>query len=228
MPMNYSRQLDLANPAAYEDREVTVIGAGGIGAGTTLALAKVGFARITVHDFDRLEAVNFPNQLLPVLHPSGGTWEGSDKVLALHWLVKVMTETEIQVGFEPFAQQPLSEIVILAVDNMVTRRLVWERARADPAVALFIDGRMARWNYQVYCLDLLKAREAQHRRYEATLFPDSEAAAVPCTEKATAPTNFRVAGTIAKLCVDWALGRPVPNVLLDVFEHWTQVADTWT
>ena len=62
----FLRQLDIADPSKFKDKPVTVIGAGGIGAATAVALAKTGFENITVYDFDTLEEHNIPSQLLPI------------------------------------------------------------------------------------------------------------------------------------------------------------------
>ena len=67
MDANYFlRQLDIADPSRFKDKPITVVGAGGIGAATVVALAKTGFENITVYDFDKIEDHNFPNQLLPM------------------------------------------------------------------------------------------------------------------------------------------------------------------
>jgi len=63
---HFLRQLDIADPAKFKNKPVTVIGAGGIGAATVVALAKTGFENITVYDFDTIGEHNLPNQLLPV------------------------------------------------------------------------------------------------------------------------------------------------------------------
>ena len=56
----FLRQLDIADPSQFKDKPITVIGAGGIGAATVIALAKTGFENITVYDLDGIEAHNFP------------------------------------------------------------------------------------------------------------------------------------------------------------------------
>ena len=76
MDSTYSlRQLEIAYPSQFKDRPITVIGAGGIGAATVVALAKTGFENITVYDFDTVEQHNLPNQLLPM-------WVGDQDTLS--------------------------------------------------------------------------------------------------------------------------------------------------
>jgi tRNA A37 threonylcarbamoyladenosine dehydratase len=78
----FLRQLDIADPSQFKDKPVTVIGAGGIGAATVVALAKTGFENIAVYDFDRIEPHNLPNQLLPI-------WVGDQDIIMewelFHW-----------------------------------------------------------------------------------------------------------------------------------------------
>jgi tRNA A37 threonylcarbamoyladenosine dehydratase len=52
----FLRQLDIADPSQFKDKPVTVIGAGGIGAATVVALAKTDFENITVYDFDTVRS----------------------------------------------------------------------------------------------------------------------------------------------------------------------------
>jgi hypothetical protein len=54
----FLRQLDIADPTKFKDKPVTVIGTGGIGAATVVALAKTGFQNITVYYFDTVEEHN--------------------------------------------------------------------------------------------------------------------------------------------------------------------------
>jgi hypothetical protein len=200
--MNFSRQMTLANPSYFSQKQVTVIGAGGIGAMTTLLLAKCGFERITVYDYDTLEPENVPNQMLPLQFDKDSNFLGENKVVALSWLVWIMTGQRIQIQPVRYTNQPLSEVVVSAVDSMAVRRDIWNVAKNDPNVSFLVDGRMAREALAIYAVDLLN--EANCEWYESTFHEDSEALAVPCTEKATIYTNAQIASWITKDIVAWS------------------------
>ena len=61
MDERHSRQAGLVDMKIFEC-PITVVGAGGIGSFTTLALAKIGFTDIRVFDDDRIEIHNLGNQ----------------------------------------------------------------------------------------------------------------------------------------------------------------------
>src|SRR4030067_1181879 len=71
MTIDYSRQADVVQVDLL-DFPVTIVGAGGIGSPTALAVAKMGVKDLMVIDFDRVEAHNVPNQ---VLYPPDGVGE---------------------------------------------------------------------------------------------------------------------------------------------------------
>jgi hypothetical protein len=212
--MDFTRQATLCDPSRYARKEVTIIGAGGIGAATTLAMAKCGFERIVVYDFDTLDEVNGPNQMLPISrsdYTTGDTFYGASKVHALAQLVQQMTLVAIAPRAERYVDQPLSEIVIAAVDAMEVRRQIWHAAKGDPAVSLLIDGRMGRESLAIHVVDLLD--ESTWRGYEESLYPDAEAIQIPCTEKATIFTNLQIASWITKMATAWALKKPYPHLM---------------
>ena len=203
--MNFSRQATLANPSYFSQKRVTVIGAGGIGAMTTLLLAKCGFERITVYDYDTLEPENIPNQMLPLQFDKDSNFLGECKVVALNWLVWMMTGQRIVMKPIRYTDQPLTEIVVSAVDSMEARKAIWNVARDDPNVSFLVDGRMGRESLAVYAVDLLNQENCDW--YESTLHDDSEALPMPCTEKAVIFTNAQVASWIVKDIVAWACGQ---------------------
>jgi len=90
----FLRQLDIADPSQFRDKPVTVIGAGGIGAATVVALAKTGFENITVYDFDTVEEHNLPNQLLPIWVGNQDTLQWA-KTTALFHLVHDLADISI-------------------------------------------------------------------------------------------------------------------------------------
>jgi tRNA A37 threonylcarbamoyladenosine dehydratase len=131
----FLRQLDIADPSQFKDKPVTVIGAGGIGAATVVALAKTGFENITVCDFDRVEEHNIPNQLLLIWVWDQDTLKWA-KTTALFHLVHDVADISITIKNEKYVDQPLGEIVIVTVDSLDVRRLIWAQARSSQVILL--------------------------------------------------------------------------------------------
>jgi len=192
----FLRQLDIADPSKFKDRPVTVIGAGGIGAATVVALAKTGFENITVYDFDTVEEHNLPNQLLPMWVGDQDTLQWA-KTTALFHLVHDLADVSITPVHERYTDQPLGEIVISAVDSLDARRSIWEQVQGSMDTLFFLDGRMAITSMDLYAIDMLD--EEAVAGYTETLTGKAEE--LPCTARATMFNSFIIAGHLVALLV---------------------------
>jgi NAD(P)-dependent dehydrogenase (short-subunit alcohol dehydrogenase family) len=190
------RQLDIADLTRFKDKTVTVIGAGGIGAATVVALAKTGFENITVYDFDTVEEHNLPNQLLPmwVGDQDTLTWK---KTTALFHLVHDLADIAITPVNERYTDQPLGEIVIFAVDSVDARRSIWGQLQQSMDTLFFLDGRMAITSMDLYAIDIMSEEAAAG--YTETLTGKAEE--LPCTARATMFNSFIIAGHLVALLV---------------------------
>jgi hypothetical protein len=207
----FLRQIDIADPAKFKDKSITVIGAGGIGAATVIALAKTGFENITVYDFDTIEEHNIPNQLLPMLIAANEwsgeeNWLGRPKVNALHELVYELTGVQIIPVPSRYTNQPLGEIVISAVDSLEARRQIWDQMATSMDTLFYLDGRMAITSMDLYAIDMLN--EDAVAKYEPTL--DGKAEELPCTARATMFNSFIIAGHLVALLVAYLNGWKYP------------------
>lgn len=201
-----TRQLDVL-PLEALDRKITVIGAGAIGSFTVFALAKMGYKDITVYDFDIIEIVNLNAQIYR--HSD----LGKPKVLALKEIIKDFCNVDLNVKFEKYIDQVFRDIVICAVDNMETRKSIWENHR-DKGVStnLLIDPRMAIEFAYIQCMRPMNANDG--KPYEKTLFSDEDGVQERCTGKATVYTAQLIGGTIAKMIKDFSTGKPYVNRIM--------------
>lgn len=187
--MNLSRQSD-SLPEAVRKVKVTVIGAGGIGSWTVLGLAKLGFQDIEVFDDDSVEDVNIPSQCYSPKQI------GKPKVEALNDVVKLMTETELTTFVKRFDECKTS-VLIVAVDNMETRKSVAEGLRDGKVFADFvIDARMAIESgiVQPYSFSTVE-------KYLKTLYTDQEAVQEACTNRAISYTTMVISGLICRTVI---------------------------
>jgi hypothetical protein len=80
-----------------------------------------------------VEEHNLPNQLLPI-------WVGDQDTLqwgkptALFHLVYDLADISITIKNERYVDQPLGEIVIVAVDSLDVRRLIWAQVHGSQVV----------------------------------------------------------------------------------------------
>jgi hypothetical protein len=201
----FLRQLDVADPSKFKDKPVTVIGAGGIGAATVVALAKTGFENITVYDFDTIEEHNLPNQLLPIWVGDQDTMEWG-KATALFHLVHDLADIAITPVNERYTDQPLGEIVISAVDSLDARRSIWTQVQGSMDTLFFLDGRMAITSMDLYAIDMMS--EEAVARYTESLTGNAEE--LPCTARATMFNSFIIAGHLVALLVAYLNGWQYP------------------
>lgn len=199
--LNRSNQTDLFRPD-QADAPATIIGAGGIGSIAAVALAKMGVAA-TILDFDDVDGANLASQFYR--HRD----VGRPKPEAIADIIGEFADMPARPRCERYVDQPLSGLVIAAVDTMSARRAIWESVKWNPSVDLLIDGRMGG---QVGVRYAIRPCDPDHvRRYEQTLFSDERAAPEPCGARAIAYTSFICGGFVAKAARDWWVKRSVPG-----------------
>ena len=187
MENRFIRQSGLVDSSIFST-PICIIGAGGIGSFTTLALAKIGFTDIHVWDYYFVEEHNLPNQFYPV------NALGRPKVEALSDMIRDFTGVDITMHGEWTKKEPLSSVVVSAVDSMVVRREIFDTIKDNPEVLYFVDGRMGGNQLEVYTCNI--SSMADKRRYNKTLCTDEETADVPCTQRAVMYNVLSIASWI--------------------------------
>jgi ThiF family len=185
----YRRQLDIIPMERLQKAYVTVIGCGAVGSFTAFTLAKMGVGSINVYDPDRVEIHNIPNQMFSV----GDC--GLYKAEALRDMVELFHGVEIDACPVKYTDQPLSGIVIVAVDSMDARIAIWRKVKYNAAVKLFIDSRMGAEVGRIIAVELIDPLGVEF--YQSTLHTSAEAFQAPCTEKSTV---YCACGLAAMIC----------------------------
>lgn len=188
------RQLDII-PEKTLGEPITIIGCGAIGSFTALSLAKMGFGNLQVFDSDVVETENMSCQFFRLSDV------GKPKAEALRDLVQTFTEMEIYPHVKRYDSGAFPGIVISAVDNMATRRLIWENHKGvSPATRAIIDPRMGAEAALMYTMN--PSCERDQVSYEKTLYSDQEAQPERCTAKSTMYTVGMISGLVAKTVKD--------------------------
>jgi ThiF family len=206
---DYWRQLDLVTPDELK-LPITLVGAGGIGSPTALALAKMGCSHLTVYDPDLVEPHNLPNQFYRLEDSA------RPKVEALRELIWAFTGLEIVSIQETVSQQRFSGIVISGVDSMSARQAIWQGAiRYHSNVELYIDARMGAEVCRIYSVRPSDPEDV--RAYELTLYDDDQATDDACTAQAIIYNVLSIAGLIANQVKKYAKGERLDReVILDL------------
>lgn len=207
--VNWVRQRDWFDPQKHPHSKVHIIGAGGIGSPTGLALSKLGIAHIKLTDFDEVEAHNIPNQMYTIHHA------GISKLDALQAMCEAFGATDVTTWEGKGEDYPESYegIVVTGLDNMDARKAVWEKVKADKdSVDFYVDARLGGQNIVVYAFD--PNDETAREYYEMFgLFPQEEAEEAPCTAQAVIDVSFQVASLITRAVRKHLTGQPVESVI---------------
>lgn len=198
-----TRQSGIIPDDCLRGVSVAVIGVGAIGSHTVESLAKMGITDFRIFDDDTVEAHNLANQgyFLPEI--------GYKKVEALANRISVGTGASITA--EDSRVEDNHEFneryVISAVDNMASRKSIFESYLNSYSSRFFLDGRMAARFGQVFFVDKLKPETIE--KYEASLFSDEEAVPLPCTEKATIFCAYGIASLMSSLVAKSIIDEPI-------------------
>lgn len=107
---------------------VTVIGVGSVGSYVVHGLAKMGVTDITVYDPDFVESHNIP---MSIYRPKD---LARPKVEALKDIVEEATGVVITTHNIAYSGQPLKGVIIMCVDTMEARQLVWKSIKDSPTI----------------------------------------------------------------------------------------------
>lgn len=218
--IDYTRGRGFFDPAAGGIPPVTIIGAGGIGSPTALALAKMGWPTINIADGDTVEKHNLPNQMFPL------DSIGEPKVNVLYDECKRYSPSSIEPHFGfvedkwPFVGGRASGIVILALDSIAVRKDIWHsHLRFNPNVKLVIDPRIGGQNEVIYTAQPMDW--ASSEAYEATLHDPKDSVQAPCTMRSIIDVGFHVASQVARIARQYVAGDEI-----DPMFWWDQASAT--
>jgi molybdopterin/thiamine biosynthesis adenylyltransferase len=209
--MDHTRHIGIFDVSSLS---CTVIGAGGIGAITALALAKMGVGFLNVIDGDVVSDVNIATQFHAIERI------GEPKVDALKAeILRYADGTDILPTSERMEKDGhlFGNVVISAVDSIASRKAIWA-AVCRGKVRWYIDARMAAEEYHQYTVDMEHGWDWYNKiisREDDANVPD-----LACTEKATFYTACFSAGHIGKTVRMIATGRTparyvVHNIIAD-------------
>ena len=175
---------------------ITIIGAGSVGSFTAFTLAKMGFCDITVMDFDKVEIENMSSQLYRPCDI------GKPKVEALKELIKAFCDTDITAVNKKYERGRFKGILVLALDSMSARKLVWDNHKeVSIGTQLIIDARMASESALSYAMNPLDPTDCAS--YAKTLYTDEQAEWERCTAKSTGYCALSLSAHIAKVVKDF-------------------------
>lgn len=147
--MNLTKSREFFDPSGVRER-VHIIGCGAIGSTLAENLARFGFTKITLYDFDKVEPHNIANQMFTQQDI------GKMKIDAVkQMIVSINPDAERYVKLVPqgWEGQRLSGYVFLCVDNIDLRRKIATENRNNHTIKAMFDFRMGLTDAQHYAAD---------------------------------------------------------------------------
>lgn len=214
--MDINKHLEFLNPKKFDNR-IHIIGVGAVGSRVAEQLARLGFTNIHIYDFDKVEAVNIPNQLFV------NSDIGKDKVDAVEEHMKAINP-RIEVTKHPkgWNNNVLDGAVFIAVDSIELRRKITESIMYNPTVKVVFDGRMRLTDAQYYGADW-KEQKQRDILLGSMQFTDADAdESTPVsacgTTLSVVPTVVSLASVVVANFINYVNGHKVQNlVLIDPF-----------
>lgn len=212
LELNYkfdpTRQRDIFDPLLHEHENITLVGCGGIGSPTALALSKLGIARMVLIDDDIVESHNVPNQFYTMDNT------GTRKVEALREHCESFGASEV-VDIAGKVQDHAFElfgIVITGLDSMEARQDTWEIVKQNPRVKLLIDARIGKEEIAVWAIDPMDSEQISYYE-ENALYDDNDAIELGCTERAIIDVSFQVASQVTRVVRKYLNEEPISKLV---------------
>lgn len=204
--MDRTRTQDLFNASQFD---VTMIGAGGIGALTAITLGKMGFGAIFVFDDDIVDDVNVATQFYSQRDVGLRKTEALSANMAV--FASDVPVHQLPYRLDELLYTPDTDIIISSVDSIRSRQGIWKSVSRN-SFGLYIEARMNAESLQLYCInrrddDTSDWYQNMIMRQNDDDFPD-----LPCTAKATFYTANLAAAYIGYLCRRFITHEPLRRV----------------
>jgi len=156
--MDLSKCYDFFQPEAFDGR-LHIIGCGSVGSTLAELFVRNGVTKLTLWDFDYVEAHNISNQMFR------NKDIGRLKTEALRDLlieINPEAESEIEIHSEGWKGKMLSGYLFLCVDNIDLRRQIVEKHMGSPYVKAVFDFRTLLESAQHYAADWDNEKQKQN------------------------------------------------------------------
>lgn len=140
---------DFLQPETVPER-IHIIGCGSVGSAVAEGLARLGFTRISLYDFDRVEPKNIANQMFFQQDIGQLKVEATSDIIRL---INPAASQHLRLFQEGYTGQKLSGYVFLCVDNIDLRRQIVQAAQQSTFIRAIFDFRTGLTSAQHYAAD---------------------------------------------------------------------------
>lgn len=198
-----------------EDVRINIVGCGSVGSTVAVLLARAGVTRMTLWDFDTVEAHNLANQMFR---------QNDVGRLKTEALADILTEINpdivdnLQLKSDGWKGQQLSGYVFLCVDSIELRREIVEKFTDSPYIRAMFDFRTRLTDAQHYAADWSDYK--QKKNFLASMDFSHEEAAEE-TPVSACNVTLSVAPTVWVICslgvanfMNFWNGKPIKKLIL--------------
>lgn len=203
---NFTRQLDIINPSRIPT--IDVIGAGAIGSGICIMLAKLGTPHVIVWDGDNVEQHNIPNQYFPYSELGKNKAEAMVRVMSEYSPSDILPFFESKDKYFNDEDSPRGKIVFMCADGFDNRIKIFRRLQ-QCNVNWVIDCRMGAEYYQVYVVDMNDNEAIEAYRESLTGTPQL----LPCTGRSVIYNVLSVASLAVSILKKILVGQDHPVMM---------------
>lgn len=194
---------------------VTLAGLGGIGSYVAFLLGRLKVDRLVIYDNDIVDGTNLSGQLFATQDV------GNSKTMSVCRVLREFSQYHRIISKEErySVSSPTTNIMICGFDNMMARKVFYTKWKAhvmnlsdkEKEKCLFIDGRLAAEEFQVFCIKGSDAYLMQ--KYENEwLFDDNEAEVTLCSYKQTSFCANMIASVMVNLFVNFITNQCEPLI----------------
>lgn len=205
--------------SAIQSKTITLAGVGGIGSYVGFLLARLKPAGLYLYDPDIVEQANMSGQLY------SSSDLGQAKVTSLHRMIQIYANYYNSVAYQErfTSESEATDIMICGFDNMEARSLffnkwvehVGNKPEGERSKCLFIDGRLAAEEFQVFAIQGNDERAiVEYSR--KWLFSDAAADETICSYKQTTFMANMIASVMVNLFVNFVANECNPIIDRDV------------
>jgi molybdopterin/thiamine biosynthesis adenylyltransferase len=185
----FIRQSGLVSTENLRKSSVTLVGTGSVNSFVGLVFSKMGVGKMKGYDDDGIASHNIAAQFFR------SDDVGQFKTDALEEILWEFSNINFKGYNKKYVNQYLTETVIVAPDNMRTRKVVWKQFLKQKQAKYYIDARMGAELGIVYTI---KDKSKKTRKfYEATLH-DGAKDPLPCTERTIIYNVLMISSLIAR------------------------------
>lgn len=212
--MDLSKSYEFFQPEKCADR-IHIIGCGSVGSTLAELIARFGLTKISLYDFDDVEAHNLANQMFTTAEIGKPKVDAvADRICAINPEIK----KDLKIYNRGWDGQKLNGHVFLAVDNIELRRKIVQDNMYNPLIAAMYDFRTRLVDAQHYAADWKDARMKEGFLRSMEFSHDEAKNATPVSAcnvaLSVAPTVWQVCLSGITNFINFAKGEKLKKVIL--------------